>query len=202
MRSGALTERQQAARSFIKHRAFKDVTLIVDSGDFRLEKRDNRRAKSPWWSVKERSHAARYQFIISPDQVIRYWDGYFYPKDYDAHCLEGVKKDLYSHFSKGDVIMGDDHCRVLSKTWKEIEVRRRLYKHEDPPGNMTRETYSYQFSATRSVVEGVIGDLKKRFHLLKVPYRKQAESQKEVVAIVVGVHNWLRVRTMKRMRLV
>jgi hypothetical protein len=70
--AGTLAERKRAAQNFVKFKEFKDSTLVVDSADFQLEKRDRLKAKSPWWSKKEKHHAARYQFFISQDSLIRY----------------------------------------------------------------------------------------------------------------------------------
>ena len=100
IQQGTLIKSQLISRSHVKHAEFANTTIICDSSDFRLEKRDHLRKKSPWHSYEENSHAARYQFVITHDKVFVHVDGYFYPKDNDADCLEGMKDDMMSLFAK------------------------------------------------------------------------------------------------------
>ncbi len=187
---GTLIKRQLIARSHVRHAEFADTTLICDSSDFRLEKRDRLRKKSPWHSYKENSHAARYQFIITHDKVFVHVDGYFYPKDYDANCLEGMKDDMMSLFAKGDIMMADNHYSTL-RSWKKPRVITRLRKPRHRALTDDEQRFNAEFSAERSKVEHAIGDVKSRFRILASPFRKSAEAQKDMVLIACAVHNFV-----------
>jgi hypothetical protein len=188
---GTLAERLRIAKMFVKKKEFVKTTLLCDSADFRLEKRDREKTKSSWHSYKENSHAARYQFIISHDKVFRHVDGYFYPKDYDADCLNGMKDEVTSIFAKGDIMMADNHYTKLVRTWKKPKVITRHRKPRKKKLSKDKEAYNKRFSAERYKVEHAIGDVKNRFKILAVPFRKTAEVQKDIVIIGCAIHNFV-----------
>lgn len=190
IRPGTLIERQLIAKSYVKKEEFTHTTLICDSADFRLEKRDRLRTQSDWHSYKEKSHAARYQFVISHDKVFRHVDGYFYPKEYDADCLGGMKDDMKLLFKKGDVMMADNHYSTL-RSWKKPRVITRVRKPPKRELSDEDKVYNENFSAERSKIEHAIGDIKARFKMLRIPFRKTAEVQKDMVFIACAIHNFV-----------
>ncbi len=188
--TGTLSERRKSARKYVKDDEFIKSTLVVDSADFRLQKRDNKGHRSKHYSRKEKSFAARYQFLVSHDKMIRHVGGPFSPKKHDSACMKRMRKILVQRFCKGDIILGDLHYTPLVTRWKILRV---VCKHRKPrkPRKLTplQQGYNRAHCAARNKVEHVIADLKSRFKALNSPYRRSRQSHAQIIVIASAVHN-------------
>ncbi len=54
---------------------------------------------------------------------------------------------------------------------------------------MEEKNYNRRHSAVRNKIEGVIGDIKNRFGLLRNKYRRSIKTQSDMIVIACAIHN-------------
>ena len=190
IRAGLLSERRAAAKKHVQDQEFADTTLVIDSSDFKLQNQDNFAWKSEQKSYKESCHAARYQFIASHDRILRYVSGPFSPKIHDSACVRSDRDALVKMFPRGDVALADLHYSLLvTSSWKVLKFRCKKRKPRSRKLTVAETSDNKRHCAVRNKIEGVIGDVKNRFSLVKNKYRRSIETQHEIIIIASAIHN-------------
>ncbi|KAL9654642.1 hypothetical protein ABK040_006704 [Willaertia magna] len=191
---GTYFERKKAAENRELHHIFRNITLLCDSKDFKLVKRDKLGKQSKYWSYKENHQAMRVQFFVSKDLQIRHIEGPFYPKTYDTHCILRVENRLRKIFCHDDKIMADLAYSTVNKGWTN---RRRsplfctgYRKPKKKNLSVNKLLYNRMLSQERARVETALSLIQNRFAWLRKPWYCTRHGLLDIVWIAAAIHNF------------
>jgi hypothetical protein len=176
-----------------------DVTLWIDSVDFPLTRKKDRKSKrGRSWSFKCNGPGQRYTFIRDGNsRIIKKWGGYS-PKVYDGDFLK-INKDWMERRLNGGVIIADQHYAVGKKIFKNVKFH---VAHRTPPKprdeeNQTayskltkeQEKYNANVANVRARIENTFGILTQKFQCLQKPFAEDEGEMDKIVEFATGVFN-------------
>lgn len=179
------------------------VNIWIDSTDFKLARTKERTKKSDDWSFKENAPAQRFMCLADGETRILAFEGGYSPKIYDGHFIE-FKRPIWEQDLAGATIIGDNHFRSGSTryrnvTWVTPYPRPSSKGKKDGElsranivGELTKvqQKWNSEIAKIRARVEQPFGLIKKKWALLRQPWRESKNQQEHLIAFAVGVHNF------------
>lgn len=143
--------------------------------------------------------------------VIKVWGGYS-PKYYDGNFLVDFADELFTSTLTNVGIIADSHFAICNGQWQGVRF---FTPNVLPEENVDRNTgenaavlsqkkrqYNDEHKRLRARVESPFGIIKKKFGLLKMPWRESKKQQTALVYAALGIHNYNTKQSALRRRLI
>lgn len=186
-----------AARRMSFPGELKNVTLWIDSSDFKIQCPRGAGRKNPYYSYKNHGLSRRFMMICDAKGRIRkIWGGYS-PKVYDGHWLE-INKDWIEENLAGASVIGDCHFAMGKRMFNQVKFfvpHATPAKAKVPDGEglvkltKEQEKWNARVAHIRSRIERPFGWMKTTFRCLEKPWAEDPNAQDYVVWLAAAVLN-------------
>jgi hypothetical protein len=196
---GSLDDWKLARENVEFDKEVNDTLLWIDSVDFGLTGKRHVSRKSREWSYKINGPGIRFIVISDAIGLVRKVYGGYSPKTYDGDFLKIVRRSFEKKFENA-VFVGDNHFLWGVKNFKKIKFHCNV---KLPANRISKSTgkgittltkkqraYNAAIKRTRARVEGVFGQMGKKFEALTKPFGEGEDQLEHLVFIAIGVLNY------------